>query len=62
MEEIYMDWIERHTIEDERGVWYGNPDDPEEEWQGPFTSDNDPAFVKIAWDDANFCAIDAMCP
>ena len=23
MEEIYMAWIEAHTIEDERGVWIG---------------------------------------
>lgn len=61
-EDIYIDWIEAHTIEDERGVWFGNPDDPEENWVGPFPSDTDPEFVRISWDSAMYRAIDAMCP
>ena len=63
-EEIYCDWIESHTIENERGFWIGHPDDPEDRWVGPFPSDTCQAFEDTAWDLAMGPggAIDAMCP
>lgn len=59
MEEIYMAWIEAHTIEDERGTWIGNPGDPEEEWIGPFPGETKEYTDKV-WELAMERAIDAV--
>jgi len=63
-EDIYIGWIEAHTVEDERGFWICHPDNPEGDWIGPFPSDTCREFEDKAWDLAMGPggAIDAMCP
>ena len=61
MEEIYMAWIEAHTIEDERGIWIGNPDDPEENWIGPFPGETREYQDKV-WELAMNRAVEALIP